>query len=219
MAKEERAVSNFHRVRMQDFGVLDIRQGDQELLIVETDEDTMSKIYTEVQDGELILRIGRGFLERLGVGLQTSLTRPRLRYHLTVKELSGLTVAGFGRVEIGDLTAGSFSVRLAGGGDIAFSSLTADSVDVELSGAGQVEIQGKVKEQRVSLSGAGRYAAGKLESQRASVTMSGAGNASVWASEDLDVTLSGVGSVEYYGNPTVKQRTSGLGSIHQADTH
>ena len=219
MAKEERAVGNFHRVRMQDFGVLEIRQGDTESLIVETDKDTMGKIYTEVRDGELILRVGRGFLERLEVGLQTSLTRPQLRYKLTVKDLSGLIVAGFGRVAVGDLTADRLSVRLAGGGDIVFSSLTADSVDVELTGAGQVEIAGKVKEQAVSLSGAGRYAAGKLESQRASVTISGAGNASVWASEDLDVTLSGVGSVEYYGNPRVKQRTSGLGSIHQVDTH
>ena len=109
MATERREVSNFHRVHMQDFGVLDITQGTQESLTVEADEGALKTIFTEVRDGTLILRVGRDWLERLRWGLHTSLTRPDIRYHLTVKDLTELLVAGFGRVNVGDLAAEKLS--------------------------------------------------------------------------------------------------------------
>jgi hypothetical protein len=213
MATETREVNNFHRVHMQDFGMLEIAQGAQESLTVEADEETLKRIFTEVEDGTLTLRVGRDWLERLRWGLQTSLTRPRIRYHLTVKNLSELVVAGFGRVTVGDLASENLAVHLSGGGDVSFKALTADRLTVELAGAGRVQTAGKVKEQQVTFSGAGKYAGGKLESQQARVTMSGAGSATVWAVEDLDVTITGMGSVEYIGSPAVRKSVAGMGSI------
>jgi hypothetical protein len=218
MATQQREVKGFDRVRMQDFGVLEITQGEQESLVVETDEETMEKVYTEVRDGELILRVGRDFLERLGVGLQTSLTRPQIRYRVTVKDLHGLAVAGFGRADVGQLASGRLAVHLSGGGEISLQSLTADHLQVKLSGAGTISTAGKVSQQEVALSGAGKYAGAELECQKARVSMSGAGSAIVWALEDLDVSISGVGSVEYYGEPQVRQSTSGLGSVRRLGT-
>jgi hypothetical protein len=213
MATEEREVSNFHRVRMEDFGLLDITQGEQESLTVEADEEALEVIFTEVRDGRLILRVGRDWLERLRMGLHTSLTRPHIQYHLTVKDLTELVVAGFGRVNIGDLAAEKMAVHLSGAGDVSFKALTGDRLEVKLAGAGRIQAAGKVEKQEVTLSGAGKYAGGKLESQQARVTMTGAGSATVWAVQDLDVILSGMGSVEYIGSPTVKRTVSGLGSI------
>lgn len=213
MATEEREVSNFHRVRMEDFGILDITQGEQESLTVEADEEALKLIFTEVRDGTLILRVGRDWLERLRMGLHTSLTRPHIQYRLTVKDLTELVIAGFGRANVGDLAAEKLAIHLSGGGDVSFKALTADRLEVKLVGAGRIQTAGKVQQQEVTLSGAGKYAGGKLESQQARVTMSGAGSATVWAVQDLDVTLSGMGSVEYIGSPAVKRTVSGLGSI------
>jgi hypothetical protein len=213
MATERREVSNFHRVHMQDFGELDIVQGAQESLTVEADEETLKTVFTEVADGTLTLRVGRDWMERLRFGLQTSLTRPHIRYHLTVKSLSELAVAGFGRVDVGDLVAEQLRLHLSGGGDVTFKELTADRLTVELAGAGRIQTAGKVEEQEVTFSGAGKYVGGKLQSQQTRVTMSGAGSATVWAVEELDVTISGMGSVEYIGTPAVRKSVAGMGSI------
>jgi hypothetical protein len=219
MATESREVRNFDRVHLQDFGDLDITQGAQESLTVEADEEILDKIRTTVRDGELILRIGGDWLDRLGALLTTSLTRPHIQYHLTVKHLTALLVSGAARVDVGDLTTGQLTVSLSGAGDVTFKSVTADGLEVKLAGAGRVEVSGKVKQQSVSLSGAGKYAGGKLESQQARVSMSGAGSATLWANQELDATLSGMGSVEYYGDPRVKTSISGLGSIKHLGSH
>ncbi len=219
MAKEERAVSGFDRVRMQDFGVLDIIQGQEESLTVEADLDVLEKVRTEVRDGELVLRVAGDWLDRIGTALTTGFRDRYLRYHLTVRSLKALLIAGAGRVTVGHLTSGQFVVRLSGAGDVALQSLVADRLEGELTGAGKLAIAGKVQEQQVTLSGAGKYAAQNLESQRAKVTMSGAGSATVWAVQELDVTLSGVGLIEYYGNPEVRQSAAGLGSIKHLGEH
>jgi hypothetical protein len=219
MATESREVSNFDRVHLQDFGDLDITQSAQESLTVEADEEILDKIRTTVRDGELILRIGGDWLDRLGALLSTSLTRPHVQYHLTVKDLTALIVSGAARVDVGDLTTEHLTVSLSGAGDVTFKSVTADRFEVKLTGAGRVDVSGRVKQQSVNLSGAGKYAGGKLESQRTRVTMSGAGSATVWANDELDSTLSGLGSVEYYGDPKVKTSISGLGSIKHLGSH
>lgn len=213
MATETREVSDFHRVRMQDFGELQIAQGAQESLTVEAEEEALKAIFTEVRDGTLTLRVGRDWTERLRWGLQTSLTRPQIRYGLVVTNLSELVVAGFGRAHVGELATGSLAVHLSGGVEMSLESLTADRLTVKLAGGGSIRTSGKVNEQEVTLSGAGQYAGGKLESQQVRVTMSGAGTVTVWAVQDLDIAITGMGSVEYKGNPTVRKSLAGLGSI------
>jgi len=213
MPTETREVSNFHRVHMHDLGILEISQGAQESLTVEAEEETLEAIFTEVADGTLTLRVGRDWLERLRFGLHTSLTRPHIRYQLMVRNLTELVVSGLGRADVGDLATEKLAVHLSGGGDLSLEALTADRLTVKLSGGGRIQTAGKVKEQEVTLSGAGQYAGGKLESHQARVTMSGAGTATVWAVQDLDVTISGIGSVHYIGDPAVRKAISGLGSV------
>lgn len=209
MPTEQRAVHGFHSVRMEDFGVLEIRQEPQETLIVETDEDTLGKVYTTVRNGVLVLRLGRNWMERVGFGLHTSLSRPRIRYTLTVKELRRLVVAGLGRVDVGSLATERLAICLAGAGDITVGGLTAEYLEVELSGAGMVQVAGRVSRQEVNIHGAGTYEARKLESQQACVDVTGAGSATVWAVDDLDIEIKGLGSVEHRGKPKVHKRVLG----------
>jgi len=198
---------------MQDWGKLLVSQGDEESLIIETDEDVLEKTSTRVRDGTLVLRVGRGILERLELGLQTSLTRPSLRYSLTVKAQEGLVVAGLCRVMVDSLESTQLHVSLSGGGSISRQSVTVERLEAELSGAGQIEVAGQATDQQVSLDGAGRYAGGRLETAQTRVTISGAGSAIVWASEELEVGPSGVGSGEYYGAPATRESVSGVGTV------
>jgi hypothetical protein len=140
---QKRSVCDFDRVRLQDWGELHVAQRGEESLNIETDEETLEKIFSEVVDGELILRVGRGRWERLQMGLHTSRTRPWIRYTLGVRNLTGLAVFGFGRVTVAALNTPALSLELSGAGAVSVQSLSAESVKASLSGGGSIALAGR----------------------------------------------------------------------------
>jgi hypothetical protein len=210
---ETREVSGFDRVILREFGTLNIVQGEEESLIIETHPDLMPKILSEVRDGKLILGIKGGILDKFTDFLSTSISGYRITFNLTVKELRGLTVSGAASVNQGETETDHIAYRLSGAGSVNVEQLSADSVQVNLSGSGKIELQGKAEEQRVVISGAGGYVAKKLETTRTVVKLSGAGKGIVWATDELEVKISGIGSVDYYGEPEMNVNISGLGNV------
>ncbi len=225
--REERAVSGFERVALTGAGDVIITQGEAGALTVEADDNLMAYLETEVRNGTLSLGFTREGSNRN--------VRPsdKIRFHLTVKALTGLEVlgagdfiaapleaerlevflAGAGDVQIDGLEAVQLEVVLAGAGDVRIDALNAEKLVVKLNGAGNVELAGQVVEQGIFVNGAGDYRAGELESQAATVELNGVGNARVWARETLDVRIPGVGSVEYYGSPQVTKEISMVGRL------
>jgi hypothetical protein len=105
------------------------------------------------------------------------------------------------------------SIVAGGAGNITVSGLSGDTLSVSVTGANAVVVAGSVREQTVSLSGAGAYDGGALESQRATVTIDGFADALVRVSEQLRTNISGPGTVEYYGEPRLIDTSSGLGQV------
>lgn len=202
---EERDVSGFDSVALSEFGEVIITQGDEESLTVETDDNLMRYIETEVRGGTLEL----GFTD------DDILLRPSksIIFRLSVIDLTALDSSGAGKFEIDELDADRLEVTLSGAGDIRIDSLTATDLVVTVSGAGNIELAGQVKTQEVNLNALGNYVAPDLESQAATVRISGAGSASIWVHDTLDVVISGAGNVGYYGSPDVTQDISGVGSV------
>jgi len=202
---EERDVSDFDRVALSGFGEVIITQGDEESLTVETDDNLMRYIETEVRGGTLEL----GFTD------DDILLRPSksIIFRLSVIDLTALDSSGAGRFEMDELDADRLEVTLSGAGDIRIDSLTATDLVVTVSGAGNIELAGQVKTQEVNLNALGNYNASDLESQAATVGISGAGSASIWVHDTLDVTISGAGNVDYYGSPEVSKNISGVGKV------
>lgn len=204
---EERAVKEFDRVSLTGAGDVIITQGDEEALTVETDDNLMPYIRTEVKGKTLVL----GFTAE---GRRKSFRPSKgIKFYLTLKELSGLDLSGAGNVKVSSLEVDRLEIRLSGAGDIQIDAVTAEDLVVHLSGAGNVELAGQVAEQNVQISGAGDYRASKLESQNAAVEVSGAGNAIVWANDSLDARITGVGAVSYYGDPRVTKSVSLVGRL------
>jgi hypothetical protein len=202
---EERDVSGFDSVALSGFGEVIITQGDEESLTVETDDNLMQYIETQVRGGTLEL----GFTD------DDILLRPSksIIFRLSVIDLTALDSSGAGKFEIDELDADRLEVTLSGAGDIRIDSLTATDLVVTVSGAGNIELAGQVKTQEVNLNALGNYVAPDLESQAATVRISGAGSASIWVLDTLDVTISGAGNVEYFGSPEVSKNISGVGSV------
>ncbi|MGB3712977.1 MAG: head GIN domain-containing protein [Candidatus Promineifilaceae bacterium] len=211
---EKREVSGFDRVYVRDIGEVILTQGEKESLVVEADSDLISKVKTEVRGGVLNLEVGRGWLDKLTLGL-SELSGKRVKYYLTVREINELKISGKGDIAAEKIDSDRLSVGISGLGNVNIDSLNTGKLSVSISGRGEFASAGSVVHQMVNISGSGEYKAIDLESQSTIVKISGQGNASVWANEELEANISGFGKVEYRGSPTVSHSISGLGSVRQ----
>jgi hypothetical protein len=199
---EVRDVRDFQEVALEGVGTLMIEQGETESLTIEAEPKVLKRIETEVRNGKLTIRPDRSFS-----------TRESITYHLAVKQLTGIELAGAGRVEAAQLNSDQLRINGSGAGAVAIDSLTANTLDVTAAGNVQAELAGTVDSQTVTVSDAAKYAAADLESRLASVTASGASQVAVNVSESLDAHVSGAARVEYAGDPAVTEDVSAAGRL------
>jgi hypothetical protein len=201
---ETRTLSPFDRVSVSGSGQLVLIQGDQESLTIETDDNLLPLIKSEVTGDSL--RIGPE-----GVNLNPTET---IRYQLRLKSLKELHLSGSLEADAQSIQSDQLLVNISGSGKIHVPSIQASDLDLRLSGSGDIELAGKVDRQKIEISGSGNYRAGKCESQNASIHISGSGDATIWAHLALDATVSGSGTISYYGSPQVSSHVSGSGDVH-----
>jgi hypothetical protein len=202
---EEREVSGFDSVDMSGFGEIFITQGDTESLTIETDDNLMQYIKSEVRGNTLYLEFEENTIPN---------PSSKITFRLNVVDLAALDLAGAGSFNIESLETPSLEITFSGAGDIDLNSLVADRVSTRISGAGDVSVSGEVGIQNIHIEGAGKYSAPDLKSSEATVQIEGLGNVVIWVIDALDLTIDGAGNVDYYGNPTVSQSIEGGGSIN-----
>jgi predicted small secreted protein len=202
---ESRPVSGIERLVLAGSGDVILTQGDRESLTVETDDNLMQYITTEVSGGTLTL----GTKEGVNV-------RPtRLRFTLTVKDLGSLMVSGSGEITAQRFDTDDLEIQVSGSGDVRVESLAAQSTKVRISGSGSVELDGQVNGQEIVIGGSGKYRGEDLSSETASVKIDGSGDATVWATGSLDARVAGSGTVRYYGDPQTSFSGAGSGRIRR----
>jgi hypothetical protein len=205
---ETRDVRGFHRVSLDGVGHLVITQGDAESLVIEADRQVMPRIKTIVEDDTLTIRLETGpWWQQLGDPLR------RIRYDLTMREITGITLAGAGKVGASGVSAERLDLVVSGVGSLKVDALSAAELSTVVSGAGTCDVSGRLEGQEVTIKGAGSYRGSRLQSGRAKALVSGSGSITVNVEETLDATVSGAGSIRYHGEPTVFQRITGVGSI------
>lgn len=240
---EERTIQNVSAVNLATVGTLTIQRGDAESLFVETDDNILPLIVTNVKDGTLTIDTSRSFSSPTA-----------LNYTLTVKELNAITLSGAGTINAENLTAdvislensgsgsmalgdliitsgadivnsgsGSTTLRslesadaslnISGAGGVSIMGLVTTMLEAGLTGSGSATLSGQVSSQKVTVGGNGSYNAETLVSASAIVTTSGSGSITVNVNEALDATVTGSGSVIYAGNPALTQNDTGSGEI------
>ena len=184
MVTESRSVSNFDSISLSGSGDVIINQDGEESLTIETDDNVMQYITSEVRGGTL----------HLGTENLTSGSPTRLVFTVGVDDLTGLSISGSGNIKA--------------------DGIQTDRLDVGVSGSGDLELEGEATRQEIDISGSGKYRGGNLRSETADISVSGSGDVTVWAIDSLDVSVSGSGSVDYYGSPAVNSSTSGSGNVN-----
>lgn len=205
LVTESRDVSDFNAVHLSGMGEVIITQSGEESLVIETDDNTLPYVTTEVRGRTLYLGFDD---EEFRMFDPTSLV-----FTINVKELEGLDISGSGDIKVGELETDDLDVNLSGSGSVYVDYSTAETTVVNISGSGNVEIAGEAARQTVDINGSGNYRAEDLRSETVNIEINGSGGATLWATESMDINLGGSGSVSYYGNPTVSTSQSGSGTV------
>ncbi len=204
---EERSISNFTGIDMRTFGQMEIQQGESESLIIEGRDNLVPLVKTSVRDGVLVIEMEEN------INILQSDIEDLLMFHITLKDLTNLTISGLTDSKMETLSTSSLDVTMGGAGQFQLGYLSAEEVNIELGGVGSMEIAGEVIHATIDVSGAGEVKAADLKCQTADVTFPGLGSATIWVTDTLNGNISGGGSVSYYGNPETNLETPGLGSF------
>ena len=155
--QEKRDVHGFSEVKFGGSGELSLRQGNEESLSIEADDNILPYILTDVEGGKLLI----GF--RRGVSISTSAP---IRYTLMVKILMRSICPVLERRAPARCVARTSVSGCRGPVRSGWMRLTLSTLEADISGSGNMEIPGKVGRQRIHISGSGRYHAPDLEVNR-----------------------------------------------------
>jgi hypothetical protein len=186
---ESREVKDFTQIESAGSGEVRVQRGEKDSLLVEAEDNILPLIETTVKDGTLRLRT------KDNVNIRT--TKPII-FRITARELTGVAIAGSGKVEAANVDAKSFSISISGSGEIKASG-KADAVNISISGSGSVDTLG-------------------MPAKTVKAEVTGAGEIAAHASEQLTANIVGSGEIEYTGNPQVTKRIVGSGHVSAKPT-
>jgi len=204
IVKQNRDVGHFRALSIGISGDVDIRSGNTEGVIVETDDNVQALIETVVENGTLRVRLAKN-----NVRLDTR----HLKVIVNTRTLEKLSIGGSGNVTADKLRGENLTIDVGGSGSFNVDQLDSESLAVALGGSGNFKAAGNTERLQVSIGGSGRVQAGQLQSRDAVVSIGGSGQATVWAKKTLSVSVAGSGDINYYGDPQISKSIMGSGSI------
>lgn len=200
---QTRQAAPFHSIHLDGGADVIITAGGDGLR-VETEENILPYVVTEIDDGVLHITTKSGI---------SITTHTGIKVYASMKELRSVAIGGSGRVSSdGIVPGGKLALSITGSGDIAMP-VDRDEIESVITGSGTIELRGKTTRHIVEISGNGDVKSLGMTAETASVEITGSGSAEVNASTALDVEISGSGNVNHKGTPQVKSSITGSGRI------
>ena len=185
---EFRDVKNFNKLNSNFIGSLEIQQGTNESLKIESDDNIIPLIQTVVEDDTL----------KISTRDASFRNTKKLNITVIVKNLNLIKIYGVGKTNIKNLETSFLKLISNGVGSIAIQNLNVQSLDAELSGVGSVSINsGTAENQKIYLSGCGSFNSKNLIGKTGNITVSGCGSAKVNI-QHLSCINKGLGSVKNF---------------------
>lgn len=209
--------------------IVEVRVGGAPSLVVEGDSNLVHLVRTDTRGSTL--HIGTEGRLRSTTPLKVTYTVPRLTElnaggsgHVTVRDLkgepldvrqggSGVTrlygevaeldarVSGSGKIDAGELRAGSAKLAVSGSGRLNVGQVRGDYARASVSGSGLVQASGAVQRLNVSVSGSSSVDMASLTSEQGELSTSGSGGISATVRQSVFAQASGSGPIRVYGQP------------------
>ncbi len=212
VTRQERKVSSFDAINVGSAINLIIRQGTEQSVWVETDENLQDLITVKVSNGTLnlgckgvknfkkmdvyVTAVKLNKIEASGASMVTSETPLK-------SDVFSLKTSGAAKVKL-DIKTDTFNGQTSGAASNKLI-LSAKTASTEISGAGNMMLKGSVEKHNTEVSGAAHLEASDLATDYTDAKVSGAGSADVVAHKQLQTDLSGAGSITYLDNGKTKK--------------
>lgn len=201
---QERKTGNFTGITCSGTFHVILTQGNENNLKVETDENILPYVVTEVKGNELDLRTKKGVTVR---------PTHSINVYITLKNLEAFNVSGVCKAESRNiLRSDHLKVIISGSADLNLKVSTGPLV-ANVSGTSKMNLQGKASSSDFHISGSADVMAGDLITDRSDVHVSGMGKLHLNPQKTLNVSISGMGKVWYKGNPAINESVSGMGKV------
>ena len=216
-ATEMRTLDAFEAVALSGAMDLVVRQGAQQSVQVQADDNLLPLLETVVESGRNgnTLKVRWKRESGWGSGWQNIQTRNKVVITVVVPKLSAVAIAGSGDVRVETFSTPSLQLSLSGSGDARLDGLTTDELGVRVSGSGDVTGKGSAAKVKVSIAGSGDVRLSEMRADEVSVSIAGSGDAAVNAQKALSVSIAGSGDVTYVGDAQVKSSVAGSGSVRR----
>jgi Putative auto-transporter adhesin, head GIN domain len=202
---KERKTDSFTGIKVSCGIDVYLKQGNDESVSVEADENLHDYILTEVRGGVLNVYSEYNIREA-----------ERKRVYVTMKKVNSVRTTSAGDV-FGETPIHSDRLELSASsaGDIKLE-VNAKDINIDISSSGDMTLSGETDMLKVDLSSAGDLNAYDLKAREADVSVSSAGDADVYASEKITARASSAGDVNYKGDPKyVDAHSSSAGGVHK----
>jgi hypothetical protein len=202
---KERKAESFSGIKVSTGIDVYLKQGNNESISVEADENLHEYILTEVRDGILHVYTDVNIREA-----------ERKRVYVTMKEVNSVRTSSAGDV-IGEspIKSDKLDLSASSAGNIKLE-VNAKEIEAEISSSGDITLSGDADILEADLSSAGDLNAYDLTVREADVSVSSAGNADINVSEKITARASSAGDINYQGNPRyVDAHSSSAGGVHK----
>jgi len=209
ISSSERNLASFKNIRCAGSYEVELTQGEGSSVKIETDENLLPYIETEVNGDELRIHT------KEDINIRTS---DKIKVYIITKELESFKLSGSGNIKtMNKFTGGDhLDLDISGSGNMHFDVNT-PTINSDISGSGDIYLSGETKDSKIEIAGSGNYHADGLKAENATVKIAGSGDAWLFADSKLDINIAGIGNVYYKGNATVNQNIAGTGKIQKQE--
>jgi hypothetical protein len=204
VVKEERKVSDFKAVTVNNGINLLLSQGSAEKVVVEADENVIPYIKTEVSGG--VLRIGiKGNINNTG----------RINVYVTAKTVNALeTGSGASLKTEGKIQSGDLKISYSSGSSVK-AEIACTNLEVTASSGSSGVISGSATSVTADGSSGSALVASDLRAEKGDISASSGSAVVVQVTKELKANASSGGNITVTGNPSVRNTDSSSGgSVH-----
>lgn len=202
---EERGIEPFNQIVLEGVFNVYLLQKEKESIRVETDENVLPYIITEVENNVLTVKLKD----------DSKISKmKKINVYITLADINKIETKGVGLLHcMGKLNLRTIDLNLKGVGASKLS-LDCDILNVNSELVGSLTLTGSAKEFNVKHKGIGSFEAFDFKSEKVNLESDGVGKAEVYASKELIIDAKGLGGVKYKGNPAVKDiKNEGVGVV------
>jgi hypothetical protein len=191
--KQTRTVGSFSSIKVSSGIDLYLESGTQEKVTVESDNDDLADLVTEVKDGTL-----RIYIKKRPFNLNF---RNSYEVHVTARILISLDASAGSEVKGQNRFQGDECEISASSGSEISMEVNYDKLKIDSSSGSEISVSGKSKHIEVSVSSGSEIDASELEAVVADVEASSGGEVRVNVTSEIHADASSGGDIEYKGSP------------------